>query len=74
MVKKHDLNISTILKAKKKSQVFFMNNFYKISSNSWTILPYSFKSKHLLKFLSSNCFILPVVYCDAKNKNQLFTL
>ena len=34
MVTKHDFEISTILEAKKKFEFFFMNNFYKISSNS----------------------------------------
>ena len=34
MVTRHDLEISTILEAKKKFEFFSMNNFYKISSNS----------------------------------------
>ena len=34
MVTKHDFEISTILEAKEKSEFFFMNNLYQISSNS----------------------------------------
>lgn len=34
MVTKHGFEISTILEAKEKFEFFFMNNFYKISSNS----------------------------------------
>ena len=46
MVARHDLEISTILEAKKKFEFFSMNNFYKISSNSWNVLTHNFESKN----------------------------
>lgn len=68
MVTKHGFEISTILEAKEKFEFFFMNNFYKISSNSWSVLTHNFENKYCFYRLIAIFYPLGAVKLGMKTK------